>query len=219
MKITVADMKLQTIFLTLIFISFSYSQIREIESRSYYKQGDFEVNFSTNLGVGFPTFDFSNSTEFNPYNYGSGNNYFVFLITGAIGICIIDGLAVEPEFDINLITDSELSTSIIGNLVYNFNIPRKNIYPFLKLGYGVSNYKTDYYYYNAFSDNSLDTGILNAGAGLKLVYSSGMAMKLEINYKRFSYSNPYNDYNGQILYTIDAAVDILSFSLGYSILL
>jgi hypothetical protein len=30
-----------------------YPQVKEIESLSYFKQGNFEFNFSTNLGVGF----------------------------------------------------------------------------------------------------------------------------------------------------------------------
>jgi len=202
--------------IVLLFVNI-YPQVREIESRTYFKQGDFEVNFSTNLGVGFQSLESSNSTDYNPYYYQNEGRPFIFLISAAIGVCIIDGLTVEPEFDINLITGAEISTSILINAVYNFNIPRKEIYPFLKLGYGISNYKTDYYYYSN-GDNSLDTGVLNLGAGLKLIYSSGMALKLEINYKRYSYSNTYNDYYDQYSYEIDALVEALSLSIGYSIL-
>lgn len=213
------NMKLKIIFLLLFLSLYIYPQVRVIEDRSYFKQGDFEVNFSTNVGVGFPTFKSSSSSEYNPYNYGQGSNPFIFLITAAIGVCVIDGLTVEPEFDVNLITDAEVSTSILVNATYNFNIPRKNIYPFIKLGYGFSNYRTDYYYYNSYSDNSLDTGVLNAGAGLKLVYSSGMALKLEFNYKRFSYSTSYDDYYDQNSYEIDTVINALTLSIGYSILL
>jgi hypothetical protein len=211
------DMNKIMLVLIMIPIVYLHSQVKEIESRSYFKQGDFEVNFSTNLGVGFQSVESSNSTDYNPYYYQDGDRPFIFLISAAVGVCVIDGFSVEPEFDINLITDAEVSTSILANVIYNFNIPRKKIYPFIKLGYGFSNYKTDYYY-NSNGDNSLDTGVLNLGAGIKSVYSSGMALKLEINYKRYSYSNTYNDYYNQYSYEIDALIEALSLSIGYSIL-
>lgn len=212
---TGARMKLKIIFIVLILSMNLYPQVREIKSRSYFKQGDIEANFSTNLGAGFPSFE---SSESNQYYSEYDSRPFIFLITASIGICVFDGLEAEPEFDLNLITDAEISTSILVNVTYNFNIPRKNIYPFLKLGYGISNYQNDGYYYYLDRDNSMDTGVFNAGGGLKLVYSSGMAMKLEINYRRYSYSNSYTDYYDQNSYETDTLVEALSFSIGYSIL-
>jgi len=202
-----------------------YPQVSEIESRSYFNQGDIEVNFSTNIGVGFQSVESSNSTDYNPDYYQYGDRPFIFLISAAIGVCIIEGLTVEPELDINLITDAEVSTSILANFIYNFNIPRKKIYPFLKLGYGFSNYIPDYYY-NSSNDNSLNTGVFNAGAGLKIVYSSGMAIKLEINYKQYNsttsvnyyYYNEYT-YEGETrVEDLSSLVGTLTLSLGYSIL-
>ena len=209
-----------------------YPQVREIESRSYFKQGDVEFNFSTNLGVGFSTSNvFQTTQNFSPYDssyYEYSYNYsdrpFNLLFTASIGYCIIDGLTIEPELDINLITDDETSISLIGNLTYNFSIPRKNTYPFIKLGYGLSNYYSDRYYYgyqNESGGNSLDTRVFNAGTGVKFLYSSGMALKLEINFKNFNYStsNSYSNEYSQSTYKIDNDMNVISLSIGFSILL
>ena len=210
-----------------------HPQVREIESRTYFKQGDIEANISTNLGVGFST---TNSTNtYKNYNYYDSSYVtetykseysdrpFNFLITASIGVCIFDGLNVEPEVDLNLFGGEEVSISLLGNLTYNFSIPKQNVFPFIKIGYGVSNYffDYDYNYSSGAGNNSLDTKIINAGAGLKLVYSSGMAMKLEINYKHYSYSNSnsYGDQYYQNSYESDTVMDALTISIGYSILL
>jgi hypothetical protein len=205
--------------------------VKEIESRTYFKQGNFEFNFSTNIGVGFSTFNSTTSSQ-NFYQYDSSyyeytseysDRPFNLLFTASFGYCIFDGLAFEPELDINLITDAETSISLIGNLTYNFNIPRKSTYPFIKLGYGVSNYLSDEYYgYPAKSDgSSFDTKIINAGAGLKLVYSSGLAMKLEINFKNYSYStsSTYSDQYSKHTTDVEGDMNVISISLGFSILL
>ncbi len=219
-------MKNKIFFLLLILITNIIPQAREIESRNYFKQGDFEINFSTNLGAGFTSYESSNSSE-NSYYNDSGERPFIFLISAAMGVCIIDGLSVEPEFDINFISDAEISTTILFNATYNFNIPRKSIYPFIKLGYGISNFRLDYYYYDYnSSDNSLSTGVLNIGAGLKIAYSSGMALKLEINYKHFSYSStytyyyydPYSYVGEERTADLDVSVDAITLSIGYSIM-
>ena len=220
-------MKLKIYFLFLILITNIIPQVREIESRTYFKQGDFEINFSLNLGTGFTSFENSNTTEGSYYYNDHGERPFIFLVSAAMGYCVIDGLLVEPEFDINFISDAEISTTILVNATYNFNIPRKSIYPFIKLGYGVSNFRLDYYYYDYNSnDNSLSTGVLNIGAGLKIAYSSGMALKLEINYKHFSYSSTYTYYYyNQYTYESEArtadlgvSVDAITLSIGYSIM-
>jgi hypothetical protein len=216
----------------IIPILFVFPQVREIESRSYFKQGDVEFNFSTNIGVGFSTSnDFQTTQNISPYDssyfeYSSkySDRPFNLLFTASIGYCIIDGLSIEPELDINLITDAETSISLIGNLTYNFNIPRKTTFPFIKLGYGLSNYYSDYYYYgyqNESSGNSLDTRVFNAGAGLKFLYSSGMALKLEINFKNYNYSksSSYTNEYSESTYKVDNDMNVISLSLGFSILL
>jgi len=224
-------MKKIILFSIIIPIFHIFPQVREIESRSYFKQGDVEFNFSTNLGVGFSSSNiFQTIQNFYPYDssyyeYSSqqSDREFNLLFTASFGYCIVDGLTIEPELDINLVTDNETSISLIGNLTYNFNIPRKNTYPFIKLGYGLSNYYSDshYGYSNESGGNSLDTRVFNAGAGLKFLYSSGMALKLEINFKNYNYSttSSYTDQYYQNASQLDGDMDVISLSIGFSILL
>ena len=226
-------MKKIILFSVIIPVMYIHPQVREIESRTYFKQGDFEVNISTNIGVGFSTTNATNTSKnFNyydstynteTYKFEYSDRPFNLLITASLGICVIDGLTIEPEMDINLVTDAEVSISLLANLTYNFSIPRKNSFPFIKIGYGISNYMNDYYYgySSGTGESSLDTKVFNTGVGLKIVYSSGMAMKLEINYKHYSYSNSssYDDYYYQNVYESNTVVDALTLSIGYSILL
>ena len=229
----IGDMMKTKIFISVLLLIFNiFPQVKVIESRSYFIQGDIEVNFSTNLGVGLSV---SNSTNsYQSYNYYDStyhtetyksefsNREFNLLFTASLGYCIFNGLTIEPEFDINLITDNEISISVLANLTYNFNIPKKNIYPFIKLGYGLSNYVSDYHYYysGGSTDNSLDTKVLNAGTGIKLVYTSGSAMKLEVNYKHYSYSGSYSygDQYSQNSTESETNIDAFTISIGYSIL-
>ena len=61
-------MKKIILLFIIIQIVHIYPQVREIESRSYFKQGNAEFNFSTNLGVGFST---TNSIQKNQ-NFSTG---------------------------------------------------------------------------------------------------------------------------------------------------
>lgn len=215
----------------IIPIMYIHPQVREIESRSYFKQGDVEFNFSTNIGVGFSTSNVFQTTRnfspydssYNEYSYNYSNRPFNLLFTASIGYCIIDGLTIEPELDINLITDAEISISLLGNLSYTFHIPKKNTYPFIKLGYGLSNYYSDHYYgySNESGGSSLDTRVFNAGAGLKFLYTSGMALKLEINFKNYNYStsSSYANEYYQNTTKIDGDMNVISLSIGFSIFL
>jgi len=225
-------MKKIILLFVIIPVMYIHPQVREIESQSYFKQGDVEFNFSTNLGVGFSTYDvFQTTQNFSPYDSSyfkysntSSDRPFNLIFTASIGYCILDGLMIEPELDINLITDAETSISLIGNLTYNFNIPKKNTFPFIKLGYGLSNYYSDYYYYGYASESngsSLDTRVINAGAGIKFLYSSGMSMKLEINFKNYNYSksSSFSNEYSESTYKTDNDMNVISLSIGFSILL
>jgi hypothetical protein len=223
-------MKTFIILLVSFLINNIYSQVREIESISSFKQGDFEVNFSTNLGAGFSK---TNSTStYENFNYYDSTYYkekysneyssrdFLLSFTASIGYYFTDGLSFEPEFDINLITDNEISVSILANLTYNFSTPKKKVYPYVKIGYGLSNYVTYYNYYGGSTDNSLDTKVFNAALGIKLVYTSGSLMRLELNYKYYSNSSSYSygDQYSQGSIESETGIDALTIAFGYSIL-
>ena len=189
-----------------LLITSGYAQVNEKPERQFYKQGDWEFRYSSNIGsIGIQTIDptYYNHTE-------SG----IYLNIGiATGFYIINGLSIEPELDINLCSEG-LSLSVLGNLCYTFYIPQKNIYPYVKLGYGVSNdpKNTDELF------TKLDFKTINASAGVKFMYFRGMAFITEINYRNLSGS--YTFYPGTPdAYTTESKSSIISVLVGISILL
>ena len=189
-----------------LIITSGYAQVNEKPERQFYKQGDWEFRYSSNIGsISIQTIDptYYNHTE-------SG----IYLNLGvATGFYIINGLSIEPELDINLCSEG-LSLSVLGNLCYSFYIPQKNIYPYLKLGYGVSNdpKNTEDLFEN------LDFKTVNAGAGVKFMYFPDMAFVAEINYRNLSGSNTF--YQGTPdAYTTESTSSIISVLVGISILL
>ena len=189
-----------------LIITSGYAQVNEKPERQFYKRGDWEFRYSSNIGsISIQTIDptYYNHTESGIYvNIGI-----------ATGFYIINGLSIEPELDINLCSEG-LSLSVLGNLCYSFYIPQKNIYPYVKLGYGVSNdpKNTDELF------TKLDFKTINASAGVKFMYFRGMAFITEINYRNLSGS--YTFYQGTPdAYTTESKSSIISVLVGISILL
>lgn len=223
-------MKTKIILIVLFLIANLFPQVREIKSISFLSQGDFEVNFSTSLGAAFSryhstntdkSFNFYDSTySTNTYSSDHSGRDFLFLLSASIGYYFIDGLSFEPELEINLISSDEISVSILANLTYNIRTSSNKVIPYIKLGYGLGNYLTDYNYYGGSSDNSLDTKVFNAALGIKLAYTPWSVMRLELNYKYFSNSNSYSYSDPYIQTSIEteSSIDALSIAFGYSIL-
>lgn len=213
-------------FIIFPFLTLS-AQVREIKERTYFKQNNLEFNFSTHVGIGFSTTTQSGTyqnyydSSFTNYTETTSERPFNLLFSASVSYFILDGFSVEPEFDINIIADAEMSVSLLANLSYTFNIPGKNVYPFIKLGYGVSNYNPRHHFFDGTNDNSLDTRIFNAGAGFKFVYTAGMSMNIGITYKNYSTSSKASF--GYQYYTEDSKEETVTnaivFSIGLSILL
>ena len=189
-----------------LIITSGYAQVNEKPERQFYKQGDWEFRYSSNIGsISIQTIDptYYNHTE-------SG----IYLNLGvATGFYIINGLSIEPELDINLCSEG-FSLTVLGNLCYTFNIPQKNIYPYIKLGYGLSNdpKNTEDLFEN------LDFKTINAGAGVKFMYFPDMAFVAEINYRNLSGSTTF--YQGTPdSYTTESTSSIIAVLVGISILL
>ena len=199
------------ILVTSIFliITSGYAQVNEKAERQFYKQGDWEFGFSSNIG------SISIQTTREPgsyYNEYTENGIYV-NVGIATGFYLINGLSIEPELDINLCSEG-FSLSVLGNLCYTLYIPQKNIYPYVKLGYGLSNdpQNTDDLFEN------LDFKTINAGAGVKFIYFPGMAFKTEINYRNLSGSTTF--YQGTPdSYSTESTSSIVSVLIGISILL
>lgn len=206
------------ICLVLFLFSYSFSQVREIESGSYYKQGNFEINFSTSLGAGFSKTNTTNTNGNDVYSSENSSRDFLLSFIASFGYYFLDAISFEPEFDLNLLTYDDISISIIPNLTYTFSTSNNKIYPYIKLGYGVSNYVFNYNNYNDPRNNSLDTQVLNAAFGIKQINFSGSSFRWELNYKYYSHSSSYTNqysYNNST-FDIESGIDVFSFSVGYS---
>ena len=207
-----------SVVLIVIFLSSSLNaQIINISERQYFKQFDWEVTSSIALGLSGTSIE---NTLPDYYGYGSGNEEFYSEISLSLGFFILDGFSFEPELDYNFFSD-DATFSLIANVSYTINIPRKSIYPYFKVGYGKSGYTA--YNYGYSPDNSeglfesLDANVINAGAGLKIIQSSTFAMRLELNYKYINYNQtivtPYTDS-----YDMSAKTSVLSLKFGGSFL-
>ena len=196
--------KINFILAIFLIITSGNAQVNEKSERKFYKQGDWEFGFSSNIGsISIKTID--------PTNYEYTENGIYLNVGISTGFYLINGLSIEPEFDINLCSEG-LSLSVLGNLCYSFYIPQKNIYPYIKLGYGISNdpKNTDELFEN------LNFKTVNAGVGVKFIYFPGMAFMTEINYRNLSGSNTF--YQGTPdTYTIESTSSIISVLVGISI--
>jgi len=205
---------------TLLIIASGYAQVNEKSERQFYKQGDWEFGFSANIGgsseqtkgasISYHSND--SSQYYYPYDYTENDIYIHLGIS--TGFYIINGLSIEPEFTINSYSEG-FSVSMLGNLCYTFYLPQKNIYPYFKLGYGLSSEPTN----SGDLFESLNFKTINAGGGIKLMYSPGMAFKMEINYRNLTGSNTYSYSDQFYSSTSETNTSIISVSIGISILL
>lgn len=191
------------------------AQVNEKSERKFYKQGDWELGFSSNIGsITIQTIQLQGwryGLPFGSYEYSEKGIYLNLGVS--TGFYIINGLSIEPELDINLCSEG-FSVSILSNLCYTLNLPQKKFFPYVKLGYGLSNDPKN-------SDDlfeNIDFKTINAGAGVKLMYSSAMAFRVEINYRNLNGSNTF--YPGETYsYKSESTTSVVSVSIGLSILL
>ncbi|MEJ2196827.1 MAG: hypothetical protein P8X73_18485 [Ignavibacteriaceae bacterium] len=199
----------------IIFITTSLSaQVINITDRQKFKQFDWECN--TSLSIGLSSKSSESSSQYY-YSNNSGNGEFYSEISLALGFYILDGLSIEPEIEYNFF-EGDATLSLIGNVAYTLNLPGKKIYPFFKIGYGISGYSAyGYNYYERSSGlfESLNAKVINAGIGLKIVQSSLFAMRIELNYKNIRYAHSQEVlYDGS--YDISTNTSALSIKIGGS---
>ena len=210
-------------FLLIIFMctNTSIAQVSENSERRFYKQGNFEIGFSGGIGISSQqnknsyTYGFSNDS-LQTYMYENSTNGVYTQLGISLGYYIIDGLSFEPEFNLKL-NYGAFGIAMTGNLCYTFNLPQNNIYPYLKLGYGLSNDLDN----SSGAFESLNFKTINAGAGLKIKYSSGMAFRLEINYRNLnrSLTSTYSDEFLSSSNGNETTISIIAVLLGVSVIL
>jgi len=195
------------------------AQVKIIPERQNFNQFDWECSISTSLGISKTS---SKSSYENGINYLSDDKsaYSEFILS--IGFFILEGLSIEPEINFSDYFSNPY-ISLIGNVCYTLNIPRKNIYPFAKIGYGISGFNKDEYYYGYNDETnglfgSLDAKVISASLGIKYISSSTIAYRLEVTYKNFSNSysvlEPYNQYTQQF----DISRETIAIIFGVSFL-
>jgi len=197
----------------LIVVS-GYAQVNEKSERKFYKQGDWEIGITTNIGS-------SSVQTMGPHSWNDSLKYhdfsedtkkWIYVHLGiSTGYYIINGLSIEPEVSLNSYAEG-FSVSILGNLNYTFDLPQKNIYPYVKLGYGLSNDPEN----KDGLFESLYYKTINAGVGLKFMYFPHMAFKVEINYRNLNGSNTFFP-NTPDPYKTETTTSIISVSIGVSI--
>lgn len=210
--------KLTITFIIILLTTSLTAQVKNISGRQKFQQFDWECAVAFSIGLSSTSFE---SSEQNYYGNGNGDSEFYSEISLALGFFILDGLSIEPEIEYNFFSD-DATLSIIANVAYTFNIPRKKIYPFIKVGYGISGFTVYRYYYYGGTNGlfeSLDAKVINAGAGLKIVQSSSFAMRIELNYKNISYTQSQDDpYDLSNDYEISTNTSALSIKIGGSFL-
>jgi hypothetical protein len=219
-------MKNLLIAILIIFSVTLTAQVRDLAERQHFKKSDWEV--STSLALGLSSVSFQSNPP-NYYNYRNDEEFYS-EIALTLGYFVTDGLSVEPELNYNFFPE-DASLSIIINLSYTIHVPKKNVYPFFRIGYGKSGYHTfsNYYYYESVNHNSsdglfssLDTELFNAGAGLKFIQSSTFAMRMELNYKYLSSDEDYTMYDYYLQTTnsgnVKSKASALSIKFGASFL-
>lgn len=210
--------KLTITFIIILLTTSLTAQVKNISGRQKFQQFDWECAVAFSIGLSSTSFE---SSEQNYYGNGNGDSEFYSEISLALGFFILDGLSIEPEIEYNFF-EGDATLSLIANVAYTFNIPRKKIYPFIKVGYGISGFTVYRYYYYGGTNGlfeSLDAKVINAGAGLKIVQSSSFAMRIELNYKNISYTQSQDDpYDLSNDYEISTNTSALSIKIGGSFL-
>jgi hypothetical protein len=125
------------------------------------------------------------------------------------GYYLIDGLSIELEYGLMAVEDSRPFHSIIGNLSYTYPLPESSVALFARAGYGVSNGRALYSVIMS-GGGEMDYGILNLGAGAKILLSRMAYLRGEVNYR--SYSKSDSDEFGESTYTLSHIA--LLFGLG-----
>lgn len=214
------DKNLLILFLA-VYSVFLTGQVRKISEREVYAAGNVELGLSTNIGVNDLTISGDNDLGFNFYPENTGREFYLNLNAYG-GYFILEGLSLGPEIGINL-TFENPTLYIIGNLAYTFNSVSRSAYPYIKVGYGV----TDLLNYSDQETGlfeSLNYSLLNLGLGIKFLQSDYLAFILEVNYKYITGSDTalyyyYNPYATTQNINADTKMSVLSISLGSSIVL
>lgn len=214
--------KLTVIISVFIFSLPGFPQIREISQRQFFTRGEIEFTLFSNLGKDINKIETSNvhsywyggSLQSNVYNHSANESDLFSSLGASISYYVIDGLSIGPEIFLFLFNDDP-SYSVIGNISYTFMIPGKNVFPYLKAGYGWAA-AGDQYSYGSGGENTKGYQVLNSSIGIKFRFTSVINYGLEVNYRRMSteYSTSYSSDFSEDKTDIKIVRNLISVSTG-----
>ena len=143
----------------------------------------------------------------NDNNRGSG----AFLLSPRVGVFVVGGLELEPEFTLLAASGSDPMYVVNANISYNFSTAGKS-FPFILVGYGLSN--TIPVFGLPMLNYGFSAGVLNIGAGIKIYVTDDIAVRLEYRYQHFTGDGETQNY-GSISFTqsINAQMHTVQFGL------
>ncbi len=219
-------MKILTNVIVVICLFFQFSvmslgQVDDSTQTGIFKKGNWELNFSASIGNITSSRSSTSSGAYGSSSDSKSSSVFYIQLGVIPAYFFTDNLSFEPEINVFIQNqegaDSKPSLSFLGNLAYNFNLPQKNVVPFIRVGYGISNSLQIPVVTGILGrvSDDLSVSILNAGAGLKVVVSKHVLLRTEINFRRYGYKveNNYSYYQSSYDYSITSVSGIFGFSI------
>lgn len=153
-----------------------------------YEKGDFEMML---LGTAGSMTETNKVTINSPVAYeissDETNSYAYLSLTPAY--YIIDKLAAELELGLRAMEGGKPTQTFIFHLAYTQPLVGSSLALFARAGYGLSNgYSVPIFYEQVRSSNDFDIGIVNLGAGAKIMAGRHALIRAEINYRMQSAS-------------------------------
>lgn len=184
-----------------------------------FRKSDVELTFSTSFGA----WENSSTTTTSGFNYKntytSSDSRNFFSLSVMPGYYFSDGFSFEPEISILAIEKSPPSFFFLGNISYTYRIPELNVAPFGRIGYGISNSVT--YPMTGSTplkaSKDLTIGVLNAGGGIKALLTPSIALRAEMNYRKFKWTDDVSYSFGST--KLDNKQSTIALNIGFSILL
>jgi hypothetical protein len=198
----------KTIMLSLAIIS-----ILDL-TKAQFQKGTTEISVAGNIG----SYSLKSSSNSIYYSGSSSETKNYLLLDLSTGFFVADGFSIEPEIGWFALEGIEPSIHLLGNLSYTMPNPTSKISPFVKVGYGLAN-SMEFPGMGVIGriSDKMDVAVFNVGAGVKYLVASDIALKLEANYRKHSWSSSSNSYGYSI--SNDMTYSTTGLLFGFSVLL
>lgn len=198
---------------TILALLISFTCVASV-SIAQFQKGTTELAMSGNFGTS-STKSSSNSLYGNNSSSQSINYATLNVI---VGFFLADGISLEPEVGWFAAEQQKPMNFLLVNISYTMPNPTSKVSPFIRAGYGISN-SFAVPSMNAMGrvSDKMDVGVLNLGAGVKYLVGTDFALRLEVNYRKqsFSQTNSYYTFSS----TTDVSLATTGLLFGFSVLL